>query len=139
MADRTERQMRRADWQERFAAYVRARLGMPFCWGSNDCCTFAAGAVAAITDSDPMAGVPAYDTALAAGRLIEEGGGLHALATSLLGQPVPPLMAAVGDVVLLANDGRDLLGICNGVNAIAPGPDGLVALEMTAVSAAWKI
>ncbi|MNL71970.1 hypothetical protein D3C87_1972060 [compost metagenome] len=86
-----------------------------------------------------MADLPAYDTALAAGRLIDEGGGLHALATSLLGQSAPPLMAAVGDVVLLAIEGRDLLGICNGVNAFAPGPDGLVALEMTAVSAAWKI
>ncbi|ATA54588.1 hypothetical protein CKY39_16255 [Variovorax boronicumulans] len=93
----------------------------------------------AITGADLMADVPAYDSALAAGRLIEDGGGLQALVTSMLGQPMSPLMAAVGDVVLLTNEGRDLLGICNGVNAIAPGPVGLVALEMNAASVAWKI
>ncbi|WP_157755053.1 DUF6950 family protein [Variovorax boronicumulans] len=131
--------MRHADWQERFAAYVGDRMAMPFDWASNDCCTFAAGAVKAITGADLMADVPAYDSALAAGRLIEDGGGLQALVTSMLGQPMSPLMAAVGDVVLLTNEGRDLLGICNGVNAIAPGPVGLVALEMNAASVAWKI
>lgn len=112
---------------------------MPFVWGSNDCCTFAAAAVEAMTGSDPMASVERYDNPLAAARMVEAGGGLLDLATSLLGEPVSPRMAAVGDVVLLKNEGRHLLGICNGVNAIAPGRDGLVALEMTSASAAWKI
>lgn len=131
--------MRLADWQLRYAAYVSSRTGMPFAWGTNDCCTFAAGAVQAVTGKDPMVAVPSYNTALTAARLIEAGGGLKALATALLGQPVAPLVAAVGDVVLLHNEGRELLGICNGINALAPGPAGVVPLEMTDASAAWKI
>lgn len=112
---------------------------MPFTWGSNDCCTFAAAAVVALTDRDPMSEVERYDNPLAAARIVAAGGGLLVLASSLLGESVSPRMAAVGDVVLLANEGRELLGVCNGINALAPGRDGLVALEMTAASAAWKI
>lgn len=112
---------------------------MPFVWGSNDCCTFASAAVQAMTGSNPMDSIERYDNPLAAARMVEAGGGLLDLAISLLGEPVTPRMAAVGDVVLLTNEGRDLLGICNGINALAPGRDGLVALDMTTASAAWKI
>lgn len=112
---------------------------MPFVWGSNDCCTFAAAAVEALTGANPMESIEHYDNPLAAARMVEAGGGLLDLATSLLGESVSPRMAAVGDVVLLTNEGRQLLGICNGINALAPGLDGLVALGMHTASAAWKI
>lgn len=131
--------MRVRDWQGRFAAYARERAAVPFAWGSNDCCTFAAGAVEALTGENPMADVGPYDSEMAAARLILRAGDLRALASQFLGAPVPPLMAAVGDVVLLMNEGRELLGVCNGVNALGPGPDGIVALEMSAALAAWKI
>lgn len=131
--------MRRKDWQERFAAFAEARASKPFAWGSNDCCTFAAGAVEAITGVNPMASVSDYGNELAAARLIKEGDGLHSLATSLLGEPVSPLMAGVGDVVLLINEGREMLGVCNGTSALAPGADGTAVLPMNAASTAWKI
>ncbi|MNL18359.1 hypothetical protein D3C87_1395020 [compost metagenome] len=131
--------MRVADWQDRFSAYARERAALPFAWGSNDCCTFAAGAVEALTGVNPMADVAPYDSEMAAARLILRAGDLRTLASQFLGAPVLPLMAAIGDVVLLTNEGRELLGICNGVNALAPGPSGVVALEMTAATAAWKI
>ena len=112
---------------------------MPFVWGSNDCCTFAAAAVEALTGDDPMASVEHYDNPLAAARLVNDAGGLLALASSFLGEAESPRMAAVGDVVLLLNEGREVLGICNGTNTISPGRDGMAVLEMTAASAAWKI
>lgn len=86
-----------------------------------------------------MASVPAYDGELGAARLIKEGGGLRALATALLGEPVSPLMAGVGDVVLLINEGREMLGVCNGTSALAPGADGTAVLPMNAAVAAWNI
>jgi phosphoribosylformylglycinamidine (FGAM) synthase-like amidotransferase family enzyme len=52
---------------------------------------------------------------------------------------VPPLRAGVGDVVLVMNEGREMLGICNGVNVVTPGEFGMVALGMEAALAAWKI
>ncbi|WP_261803452.1 DUF6950 family protein [Variovorax sp. PAMC26660] len=48
-------------------------------------------------------------------------------------------MAAVGDVVLLLNEGRELLGVCNGAIAIGPGENGRLALQMSAAIVAWKI
>lgn len=131
--------MRLPDWQERFSDFGKARGSMPFAWGSNDCCTFAAACIAAITGTNPMADVRPYNTERAAARLISKGGGLLALATSFLGASVSPLRAGVGDVVLVTNEGREMLGICNGVNVVAPGEFGMVALGMQAAVAAWKI
>jgi len=140
MADREQQGMRRADWQLQLSAFVQERSDRPFDWGSNDCCTFAAGAVEALTGRNPMAGIESYATEFGALRMVEEGGGLHALATSLLGASVSPLLAAVGDVVLVMNAGREMLAVCNGTNAIAPGMSGgIVALGMNAALAAWKI
>lgn len=131
--------MRRNDWQERFAAYLRARREMPFAWGTHDCCTFAAGAVEAISGRNPMAAIAPYADERTAARMVRDAGGLTPLASSLLGDPVTPLLAAVGDVVLLENGDRELLGICNGTTAIAAALDGMAAIEMTAALAAWKI
>lgn len=131
--------MRLPDWQQRFAEFGRTRITMPFVWGSNDCCTFAAAAVEALTGANPMLPVGAYDSPIEAARLIEEGGGLEQLATSLLGASVPPAMAAVGDIVLVINADRQMLGVCNGTNVLAPGKDGMAVLGMDAALAAWKI
>lgn len=127
------------DWQTRFAEFGRARARMPFVWGANDCCSFAAAAVQAITGRNPMAGVVAYASEAAAARLILRAGGLRALASQYLGRPVPPAFAAVGDVVLVMNEGREALGVCNGVNVLGPGPAGIDVLGIEAALAAWKI
>jgi hypothetical protein len=120
---------------------------MPFSWGSNDCCRFAAAAVEATTGVDPMASVERYGIAPGKPRRglqrlfrrMEASGGLGALAAEYLGPPLSPRMAGVGDVVLVMNEGREMLAICNGVNAMAPGVSGMVALGMEAALAAWKI
>lgn len=131
--------MRRADWQLRLAAFVQERASMPFEWGRNDCCLFAADAVQAMTGGDPAAPMRGYSSALGAQRLIEEAGGLLELVSQYLGDPVSPHMAGVGDVVLLVNEGRDLLGICNGTSAIGAGPQGMAVLGMESARAAWKV
>ena len=131
--------MRLPDWQQRYADFGRARASMPFAWGSNDCCTFAAAAVEALTGVAAIASVLPYDSAFTAARMIEEGGGLEQLACFLLGPKVPPLTAAVGDIVLVINAGREMLGVCNGTNVLAPGEKLLAVLGMESALAAWKI
>jgi hypothetical protein len=131
--------MRLPDWQLRFSEFGKARASMPFAWGPNDCCSFAAAGVVAITGRNPMAGVAHYNSEAAAGRLILRAGGLRALASQYLGEAVPPAFAAVGDVVLVMNAGREALGICNGVNVIGPGVLGIDVLGIDAALAAWKI
>jgi len=123
----------------RLAEFAQQRAPMPFAWGKNDCCLFAADAVLAMTGVDHAAQLRGYSTALGAQRKIEVAGGLRDLVVQILGEPVSPLMAAVGDVVLVENEGRELLAVCNGTSAIAPGPHGMVALDMAAALSAWKI
>jgi len=112
---------------------------MPFEWGVNDCCLFAADAVLAMTGEDLAKPLRGYTSALAAKRLVDEAGGLRELVSQFLGEAVSPLMAAVGDVVLLENEGRDLLGICNGTNVIGAGERGMAVLGMDLARAAWKV
>ena len=132
--------MRLQDWQLRFAAFIRARTAVPFAWGRNDCCLFAADALQAITGRDFAAGVRgAYQDARGAAALVRERGGLAEIATAALGPSVPPLMAMVGDVVLVENEGREVLAICNGTSAIAPAEAGLAVIGMDAARACWKV
>ena len=132
--------MRLQNWQTKFAEFAQARAGMPFVWGSNDCCLFSVDAVLAMTGQDFGEGWRgAYMTGVSAMRRVAKTGGLSAIATDALGASVAPLMAAVGDVVLCTNEGRELLGICNGTTVLAAGENGSVILSMDAALAAWKV
>ena len=118
-------------WQTTYAEFMASRLSMPFAWGSNDCAHFAGACVRAITGVDVIADTfRGYTTELQAARLIKDHGGVVGIATAALGEPVSTLFANVGDVVLCSADGRDMLAICNGSTAMAPGPLGLVAVAM---------
>lgn len=131
---------RLSDWPERLDALVRARADWPFVWGVNDCCTFAADAVHAITGREPMGTLrQRYQSAFAALGLTQELGGLRAAVTSVLGQPVDPAFCTVGDILLVMNDGRELVAVCNGATALAPGPRGLATLTNPEVLAAWRV
>jgi hypothetical protein len=131
--------MRRADWQLRLAQFMEQRASKPFAWGENDCCLFAADAVQAMTGTDYAKTLRGYSTQREALRLVQKMGGLWAIATGALGEPVSPLLAGVGDVVLLDNEGRELLAVCNGTTAVAPGADGAVSIGMETAKAAWRI
>lgn len=131
--------MRRRDWQLRLAEFAKERASMPFEWGRNDCCLFTVDAVAAITGVDHAARFRGYSTALAAARVVEEQGGVRQLAIDAWGPSVAPAFATVGDVVLMQNEGRELLAICNGTNAIGPGPERMDVMDMSNALAAWKI
>ncbi len=131
--------MRRPDWQQRLSKYLEVRECVPFAWGSNDCCTFAAGAVEAMTGVDHLTTFGPYKSANAARILIRSYGGLDALASAALGPSVGPQMAAVGDIVLLVNEGRKMLALCNGTSVMAPGKHGIAVTGIEAAIAAWKV
>jgi hypothetical protein len=128
------------DWPERLDVLLRQRAGWPFVWGVNDCCTFAADAVQAITGVDVMGTLrQRYHSAFEALGLTQELGGLRGAVSSLLGEPCDPVFCTVGDVLLVMNDGRELLAVCNGASAIAPGPRGLETLANPQILAAWRV
>lgn len=132
--------MRLHDWQARLATLVDERRNIAFAWGVNDCCLWAADAVLAMTGKDfaaPFRGE--YGTDREAAELVHRLGGVGAIASQALGAPVPAAMAAVGDVVLVVQDGRKALAICNGTTALTTGPHGLIPIGMDAALAAWKV
>ncbi len=81
--------------------------------------------------------LPCYTTARGASRVLKRFDVPHmpALATVLLGAPHLPAYAARGDLV---SEGA-ALGVCVGARLLHPGPQGLVALPLSAATACWKI
>jgi hypothetical protein len=135
---------RHPDWPTLLAAHLTSVTLLPFAWVHNDCCTFAAGAVQAITGNDAMAALRGkYTCQAGAARLIATAGSLQALVSQYLGAPLDaPALAQRGDVVLFEMTdpcGPQALGICVGAQIAAPGPHGMVLLPSNAAVAAWRI
>lgn len=133
---------RLADWPQRLAAFLQTRANTPFAWGKNDCCTFAADAIEAMTGQDPMKGRRSYASQKGALRVIESAGDFQALITSILGEPMRnPRMAARGDAVLIADATPQgaALGICLGATAAVAGDVGMAQIPLRAVVAAWSV
>lgn len=93
--------IRREDWPEALHALVDLRAAMPFAWGYQDCCAFAAAAVEAMTGIDPMADLRGYHSRETAEAILAAQGGLEAAVTARLGETVSTALARRGDVVLV--------------------------------------
>lgn len=134
---------RQPDWPLRLEALVADRQHQPFSWGGQDCALFAADCVQALTGVDVAPpSLRQHRHARAALRSLRAHGGLHGIAQAALGTPIAPALAGVGDVLLTrpsAQAHHPMLAICNGATAIAPGPHGLVSLDLAQVSHAWRV
>ena len=129
-----------ADWYAALDEYVRARHGLPFAWGSHDCCTFAADWVQTVRGNDPMQGLRGLSTASNALRTINALGGLKNAVTARMGEAVAGTLAQVGDVALVRHGGDRLsIGVCLGAHIAAPGLTGLLMLPITQAEAAWRV
>lgn len=130
---------RREDWPERLNEMIEMRRAMPFAWGVQDCASFAAACVAAMTDAAPLDGLPAWGSREDAEALLAELGGLDAAVTAMLGEPIAVTAARRGDVVRVDVAGVAALGICLGAYAAAPGPRGLEWADMRHWRQAWRV
>lgn len=132
--------IRLPDWEQRLSDFVVERLAEPFAWGSNDCVLFAADAVCAMTGTDPVAHVRGqWDSQLSAARAIARMGGLQAAADALGLEPIPPLYAQRGDVVLHRRDGIEAIAICLGNNLAGPSESGLLFFGLENGVRAWRV
>lgn len=125
------------NWPTRLDSYVCAMRDEPFAWGSNDCVSFAAGAVEAITGARPT--LPVWADARDALRELDARGGIAAAADTVLARRATPMRAQRGDVVLIDQGDRELLAVCIGDVFAAPGRCGLEFGPMTAARAAWVV
>lgn len=132
---------RHNNWPEILSAHLRSQQSVPFQWAFHDCCTFAADAVKAITEQDPMADLRGtYLTASQAARLLKAEGGLLAAVSKRLGPAKAPALAQRGDVVLFEMPTRGpALGVCVGPDFAVPAETGLGFVNMKAASAAWSV
>ena len=123
----------------RLQALVLERMAQPFAWGVQDCCLFAADAVQAQTGVDHAAELRGtYSTAAEALALLDQLGGLPAVA-GRAGPEIPPLCARWGDVGMVHHEGRDSLGLCQGVLWLVPAAQGLGPLPLQAATRAWRV
>lgn len=132
--------MRFQDWPERLADIIYRKHAIPFAWGSHDCCAFAAAVVLELTGDDhfaPFAG--GYSTALEAARVLKQHDGVSGIATAALGEPIAPLEAGRGDIVMVTTEHGDTLAVCLGDRCAAPGLDALQYLPMSAAVTAWRV
>jgi hypothetical protein len=127
------------DWQVRFEAFLKARRREPFAWGSNDCALFAADAVEAITGEHLCPQLRGHRNVRQALRTLACEGGVRGIATQALGEPIRPVFARVGDVVVVPAGKRESLAVCNGQTALLPGPDSMAAVSMRLALAAWRV
>jgi hypothetical protein len=139
-----------AGWPERLHAYLEGAARRSFAWGLHDCCTFACGAVQAMTGVDPMVELRGtYASKREALCRLRDTGGLDALAGSIAAalhaEEIPVLMAQRGDVViadLSQDDGVfPSLGVVglDGRSAVFAMQDGPHRVALRQCRRAWRV
>lgn len=125
-------------WRAAFDAFLSERMSVPFQWGSQDCCLFAASAAQIITGVDVASDVRGiYSCARGARLTLERIGGIEA-AGARFGPECRPMAARVGDVGLLNEGDRSMLGVCVGESWLVTATQGLSALPLDAARKAWR-
>jgi hypothetical protein len=134
---------RKPDWDARLAAYLEPLRLRPFAWGSHDCCTFAAGAVEAMTGVDPMPEFRGrYSTAIGSARALTRFG-KGTLEKTLDGkfEAIPAALAHRGDIVMSGG----AVGLGWGASLIAVGAEGereglvMINRRLWTDARAWRV
>jgi hypothetical protein len=128
--------MRLQSWPEALAAYFESRRYLPFAWRLNDCTSFAAGAVEAMTGVMPE--LPRYKSAAQAARLIGQRS-LRGRVGDVYGAEIPCASAFRGDLVLMLLDGRETLGVSDGHLIAGPGAEGMLLVPRSAGVCGWRV
>lgn len=123
-------------WPEALADFIRARADMPFAWGSNDCCAFAAAAIEVMTGADLMRGVPPYATPAEAALILKRP--LEDWMDERLNR-CEPAFAQRGDVGLVTIGGRRSLAIFDGHFLYGPDHLRLTRVRRDAALLAWVV
>lgn len=131
--------------------HIVSRATTPHTFGENDCCTFAADGIKAMTGVDIAEDFRAvgYTTELGALKAIKkvtggstvEDAAVYCAKKYNLAELEHPLKAQRGDLVLVEQAEGLLLGLVHmsGTCVVAPGEQGLRRIELTSIKRAWRI
>jgi hypothetical protein len=134
--------------------YIAARRRVPFAWGSNDCCLFAADWVAIVLGRDVVPDLRGqYDSDIGAARLARARFGPQKQPDLFAVErwpeecgldPVSPMFAQRG--YLVSFDSRMVgnvlgvgLGVCTGRSAATPAAHGLTFIQLQFWRKAWRV
>lgn len=136
--------MRRSDWYARLSAYVEEVRRKPFVYGEHDCALFAAGAVDAMTGSDPAAGLRGKYKTIAGGfrQLKKLGFANHADLAASMFDEVHPSHAQIGDIAAIdLGSGAVALGVVQGARIFVLRPDmqGMATVDLLTASKAFRV
>jgi hypothetical protein len=137
--------VRLRDWQLLYEAFITQRFATPFAWGTQDCCTFAADCVLAITGVDVAhPDLRLHRTQAQAAATLARMGGVKRIATAALGPHRGAQFASVGDVVMVtmpdpSGTPQKALAVCNGANAWVPSSLGLVPVSLRDAIWCWRV
>jgi hypothetical protein len=146
--------VRVAHWATRaYHTFLLERAHTPFAWGTNDCASFAADGILAMTGVDIAADFR--------GKYTDESSALEAIKTIAGGTTIAdaaaycaakhnlaewkyPLLAKRGDLVVFTAGGRLQAGLMHltGRHVVAPGDKGLNLMEVgfvAAIARSWHV
>lgn len=128
------------EWYAALDAHFASHENLPFAWGTNDCCTFAADWVLLATENDPMADVRGLDSAFAAHSALEAEGGMLAAVDARMGNHIPGPFAQAGDIAMITLDnGYNAMAVCIGAFLAVPGDEGIQLVTMDRAEATWRV
>lgn len=139
---------RKHDWDTAaLHTFLLARAHTPFSWAHNDCATFSADGILAMTGTDIMAELRGYTTQAEAIAKITAVTGGHTLEDAIvwvaakhgLTERKHVLMAQRGDLVLYRNGSDYAAGLVhlNGRDIVSPGSKGIMRMPLTSAYRAW--
>lgn len=128
------------DWPARLSVLVAQAHALPFAWGLHDCCLWAADAVVAVVGVDPAADIRGqYTTAQGAHRALHAHGGLLGAGRRTGQRLALPTLARDGDVGLVHDGRRPMLGVRVAAVWLCAATTGLRALPCSAARMAWGV
>jgi len=129
------------NWPLLLSAYLTERRAMPFEWGGNDCLTFAAKGVHAMTGVDFSLNYPAYSTEAEAIELLNANGGYEGIITAALGEGTDKYKTARRGDVALVMMGNPSAGLVDdsGQRVAVLVPNGLIRVPLTSAIKVWGV
>jgi len=131
------------DWRTRLFSLIDEKDKQPFQYGLNDCSTFGADVVFALTGFDPAAQFRGkYKTKLGGIRAIRKAGYLNQVDYLEKNyKEIPPAFATFGDIGITTSDAGDDIAICVVVGNFSVGvsADGISKVSNSDLIKVFKI
>ncbi len=135
--------MRYHNWPEKLHEVIKKAKGESFKWGTHDCALFTCDCIEAMTGIDYAKRFRGkYKSEKGSWKALKKIEGvtkLSKLADKLLGDRIELSRASRGDLVILLDEDREVLGVVVGTHAVFLSPDGIQMRILGECKYAWRV